>query len=115
MDLAGNPTVFEGAVKPSSIEVDAYEPNIFAHRYTPIETNQQARWVYDTNGNVTYAGYAPSGLDEGSVDGHGNPTGWLLQQLTYTATTVMGATEYLPTKRLIAYGNWTNYLSATYL
>lgn len=107
MSVQGNPFNPEGAVKPSSIEVDAYEPNVSAHRFTAIETNQQARWVYDVNGNVTYAGYAPSGLSESSVDNNGNPSGWLLQQFSYVSS--------MPTQRLIAYGNWTNYATASYM
>jgi hypothetical protein len=96
----------EGAVKPSSLEVDSYEPNISAYKHVEIPSNLQARYIYDANGMLTYAGYAPTGLQEGSLDNLGNPNGWLLQQYT----NVNGQC----TKRLIAYGNWTSYLSATY-
>ena len=90
---------FEGAVKPSSIEQDAYETDLMAHRQTEIPSNMQARWVYDGNGNCTYAAFAPKGLSESS-------NGWLIQQFTI----VGGYT----TKRLIAYDSFANYLTASY-
>lgn len=91
---------FEGQVKPSAIEVDAYERDLFAHRHMTIETNQQGRWEYDGNGNVLYAGYAPRGLAA-------NQTGWLLQKFSYTSGMV--------TLRQIAYDTWNNRSGATYL
>lgn len=106
MSTQGSSFIPEGAIKPSSVEVDGYEPNVSAHRHVQIETNQQGRWAYDVNGNVQYAGYAPQGLSEGSVDGNGNPSGWLLQLFTYSGTN--------PTMRQIGYGNWTLHASASY-
>lgn len=102
----GYPTTIEGALKPSSIAVDGYEYDVFAHRHIQIETNQQGRWEYNTDGNILYAGYAPRGLSESSVDKNSNPTGWLLQFFTYSGNNV--------TSRTIAYGNWTNHAVAVY-
>ena len=95
-----NPTSIEGAVKPSSLEVDGYEPLLAAHRLTTIETNQQAVWVYNASNQCTYACYAPRGLSTSA-------TGWLLQKFTYD-----GSGNVLT--RTIAYDAQTNYLTATY-
>jgi hypothetical protein len=95
----GTGTGFEGQIKPSAVEVDGYEHDLFAHRYCEIPTNMQARFVYDGSGNCTYAGFAPRGLAEGS-------NGWLLQKFDYSGSNC--------TSRTIGYGNWTNYSSASY-
>ena len=97
--MIGTGDQFEGSIKPSAIEIDGYEPNIFAHRHVEIPSNMQARWVYDGNGNCTYAGFAPMGLSES------NP-GWIVQNFTITSG--------LTTARKIAYGAWVNYASLTY-
>lgn len=99
MGNINNPTLLSGAVKPSSIEYDAYEPDLFAHRLTEIPTNMQGRWEYDGSNNCIYAGYAPRGLAEGENT-------WLLQKYTWVGGNC--------TKREIAYGNWTNRGVATY-
>ena len=91
---------FEGAVKPSAIEIDAYEANVFAHRFTQIETNQQAIWIYNGSNQVIYACYAPRGLATST-------TGWLLQKFTYDGSGNC-------TQRQIAYDAQTNYLTASY-
>ena len=90
---------FEGAVKPTSVEKAAYEPDLFASRTCEIPTNLQARFVYDSDGNCTYAGYAPRALATSS-------TNWLLQKFTWVAGNC--------TVRLIAYDSWDNYLTASY-
>lgn len=90
----------EGAVKPSSIEVDGYEHDLFAHRMVEIPSNMQARFVYDSSNNCTYAGYATRGLSESS-------DGWLLQKMTWDSRGNC-------TKRLIAEDSWDNYLTADY-
>lgn len=99
-DLAGQGSSFEGARKPTAIEVDGYEANLFAHRHIVIESNQQGMWEYDISGNVVYAGYAPRGLSTSA-------TGWLLQKFT-----VDGSNQV--TARQIAYDSWANRGAATY-
>jgi hypothetical protein len=85
---------FEGQVKPSSIEVDGYEPDLFAARYTEIPTNMQMRadYLLVTDGLPTYMGYAPRGLSA-------SDTGWLLQKFTYDVNRQC-------TLRQIAYSSW---------
>lgn len=90
----------EGAVKPSSIEVDGYEKDIFAHRSVEIPSNMQARFVYDSSNNCIYAGYAARGLSE-SLDG------WLLQKMTWDSRGNC-------TMRLIATDSWDNHETADY-
>jgi hypothetical protein len=90
---------FEGQVKPSAIEVDAYEYELFAHRFAEVPTNLQGRWAYNVSNLVEYEGYAPKGLAEGT-------DGWLLRKYTYVG-------EYV-TERKIAYGNWTAKATYTY-
>jgi len=85
---------FEGAVKPSSIEVDGYEAELFAQRITEIPSNMEGRWEYDINDNCIYAGFAPKGLAESS-------DGWLIQKFTWVNKNC--------TKREINYGNWTSH------
>lgn len=96
----GNPLSFEGQVKPSALEVDGYEPGVFAHRMTQIETNQQGMFDYSGGSAVIYAGYAPRGLSTST-------TGWLLQKFTYDGNGNV-------TQRQIAYDTWANRTSATY-
>jgi len=93
-------TQFEGAVKPSSIEVDGYESDLFAQRITEIPSNMKKRFAYDGGGNCIYIGYAPSGLAEGT-------DGWLLWKLTYDGSNQCTAID-------IAYGNWTARTGYTY-
>ena len=92
-DLAGQGLDFEGAIKPSAIEVNGYEKDVFAHRHIEIETNQQGRWEYDGSGNIIYAGYAARGLASSA-------NGWLLHKFTYTGSNI--------TLRQIAYDSWDN-------
>lgn len=96
----GTPTSIEGAVKPSSLEVDGYEPNVFAHRFTQIESNQQGRWDYGAGTVVLYAGYAPKGLATSVAS-------WLLQKFTYDGNNNV-------TLRQIAYDSWDNRASTSY-
>lgn len=96
----GTQTAIEGAVKPSSLEVDGYEPNVFAHRFTQIETNQQGMFDYSGGTTVIYAGYAPRGLSTSS-------SGWLLQKFTYDGNGNV-------TQRQIAYDTWANRATASY-
>lgn len=90
---------FEGAIKPSSIEKDGYENDLYAHRSVEIPTNMQGRWVYNGSNQCIYAAYAPKGLAESA-------NGWLIQQFTWTGANC--------TKRLIAYDSFDNYLTADY-
>jgi hypothetical protein len=99
MSKVGIQSQAEGAVKPSFLEVDGYEPLVSAHRHVEIPSNLQAQWVYDGNGNCTYAGYAPKGLAT-------NQTGWLLHKFTISSG--------LTTARQIAYDSWDNYATASY-
>ena len=96
----GNGTQIEGAVKPSSLEADGYEPLLSAHRITTMESNQQGIWVYNGSNQVTYACYAPRGLATTSL-------GWLLQSFSYD-------TNGNVLTRKIAYDAQSNYLTATY-
>jgi hypothetical protein len=92
-------TEFSGAIKPSSIEKDGYEPDLSAGRITEIPSNMQGRWVYDGSNQCIYAAYAPRSLAEAT-------DGWLLQKFTWVAGNC--------TKREIAYNSYSNYLTATY-
>jgi hypothetical protein len=95
----GSEIIQSGALKPSSLEQQEYESDLFAKRMTEIPSNMQARWVYDGDGNCIYAAYAPRGLAEDSV-------GWLIHKYTWSAGNC--------TKREIAYDSYSNYLTATY-
>lgn len=90
----GTGTQISGSTKPSSLEVDGYEPNVFAHRFTQIETNQQGRWDYQGGTLVVYSGFAPKGLATSAQ-------GWLLQKFTYDGNNNV-------TQRQIAYDAWDN-------
>lgn len=98
-DIAGRGDSFEGARKPTAIEVSGYEPDVFAHRHMVVESNQQARWEYDGSGNTIYAGWGARGLATSSY-------GWLLQKITYVGNN--------PTVRQIAYDSWDNRVGASY-
>ena len=100
--MLNNPIEQSGAVKPSSLEQQVYEPDLWADRITEIPTNMQGRWAYDGSNRCIYAGYAPRGLAEGT-------NGWLLHKYDYDGTTTKCIS------RTIAYGNWTNRASETYL
>lgn len=104
MGQLGTDTGLSGAVKPSNIEVDGYEGDLFAHRFCEIPTNLQMRIAYVAAGNgagqAEYVGYAPRGLAEGT-------DGWVIHKFTYDASD-------RTTERNIAYGNWTNRASETY-
>ena len=67
--------------------------------FAEIPPSMGARWEYNADGTVLYAGYAPRGVAEGA-------DGWLLQKFTYTNSQ--------PTKREIAYHNWTARASGVY-
>jgi hypothetical protein len=92
---------FEGAVKPSSIEKDGYESDLYAHRSVEIPSNMGMRVSYDASNRPQYVGYAPRALAEGTA-------GWLLQKFDYDGTTTRC------TSRTIAYGNWTGRATASY-
>jgi len=76
----GNKTGIEGAVKPSAVEVDGFDPNLSAHRYTEIPSGLKMRIDYTgrSDGQPVYQGFAPSGLAEGTG-------GWLIYKFTYSA------------------------------
>jgi len=95
-------TAFEGATKPTSIEVDGYEGLLSANRIVEIPSNMQFRADYgtSTDGLPDYTGYAAKGLAEGT-------DGWLLKQFTYDSYRQC-------TQILVAYGNWTNHSSESY-
>ena len=98
--ISGSPESYEGAIKPSALEVSGYEPDVFAHRFTQIESNQQAQFDYDGGTAVVYAGYAPRSLATST-------SGWLLQKFAYDGNGNV-------TSRTIAYDSWDNRASATY-
>jgi len=95
----GDAKKFEGCIKPDSISVDSYEPDLYAKRVTDVPSNMQLRAVYDGDGNPTYVGYAPMGLAESAA-------GWLLHKMEYTDGNCV--------KRTISYDSWDNYLTASY-
>jgi len=97
--MLGTSPTQSGAVKPSSLEQQVYESDLFADRITEIPSNMQGRWVYDGSNNCIYAAYAPKGLAESAQ-------GWLLQKFEYTDSNC--------TKRTIAYDSFSNYLTASY-
>jgi len=80
-----------GAVKPSNLEQEAFDKAVGGYRYIEIPSNLQARYAYNADGTVLYAGYAVRGLASSA-------TGWLLQKFTYDSMKV--------TLRQIAYSSW---------
>ena len=91
--------VYEGNVKPSSIEQATLETDLSSVRTTEIASNQKKRFEWSA-GNCIYIGYAPKGLAEGT-------DGWLLWKLTYDGSNQC-------TEINIAYGNWTSRSGYTY-
>ena len=84
-----------GAVKPSSLEQQVYEADLFAQRITEIPSNLQFRAAYtSTDGLPDYCGYAPMGLAEGT-------NGWLLKKYTYDAN------RQCTTIQVCTSSNWT--------
>jgi hypothetical protein len=100
MAAINNPSPIEGSVKPTSLEVEGFEPLLSAHRLTTIESNQQGRFDYLTGTTVIYAGYAPKGLAT-------SVTSWLLQKFSYDSNNNV-------TLRQIAYDSWDNRSTASY-
>jgi len=98
--MLNSPIKQEGAVKPSSLEQQVYEGDLFAQRIVEIPSNMTKRFAYDGSGNCIYLGAAPRGLAEGT-------DGWLLQKFTYDGSNRC-------TKIEIGYGNWTNRVSEDY-
>jgi hypothetical protein len=101
--MLATPIVQHGAVKPSSLEQQIYEPDLFASRYTEIPSNMQMRADYDvrTDGQPVYLGFAPKGLLS-SLDG------WLVHKFTYDVSNRV-------TVRQIGYGIWdTRTTTITY-
>jgi hypothetical protein len=94
--------IFEGAVKPSSIEQDGYDGDQHAHRYTEIPSNMQMRADYgtSTDGQPDYTGFAPKGLSTSSSQ-------WLLAKFTYDANRQC-------TLKQISYDSWDNHATAVY-
>lgn len=100
--MIGTQSNLSGAVKPSNIEQDGYEHDLFAHRYTEIPSNMQLRVDYgaSTDGLPDYTGHAPIGLAIGV-------SGWLLKKYTYDVNRQCTAIQ-------IAYGTWSGRVGATY-
>jgi len=96
----GDPIEQAGAVKPSSLEQQAYEPDLFANRTTEIPSNMQMRIEWDGSGNAIYIGYAPMGLATTSDK-------WLLQKFSYDGSNRC-------TLRQISYDAWDSRASATF-
>ncbi len=71
---------YEGAVKPSSIEQDGFDPNLKAMRSTEVPSGLKMRIdiAGRSDGQPVYQGFAPSGLAEGT-------DGWLIYKFTYDA------------------------------
>ena len=89
-----------GAVKPSSLEQETFDPKVGAFKYVEVPSNLQARYAYNADGTVLYAGYAVRGLAS-------SDDGWLLQKFTYDGSMRV-------TLRQIAYDTWDNASGATY-
>ena len=87
----GTSVVQHGAVKPSNLEQECFDTTVGAYKYVEIPSNLQARYAYNADGTVLYAGYAVRGLASSA-------TGWLLQKFTYDTMKV--------TLRQIAYSSW---------
>jgi len=73
-----------GAVKPSNLEQEVFDPKIGAYKYVEIPSNLQMRGDYTgrTDGQPVYIGYAIRGLAS-SADG------WLIQKFTYDVSGFM--------------------------
>jgi len=99
--MLNSPIKQEGAVKPSSLEQQKYEPDLWADRITEIPSNMQMRIAYDVSNRAEYVGFAPKGLAEAT-------DGWLLHKFAYDGASTRCVS------RKIAYGNWTNHASETY-
>ena len=94
-------TVYEGNIKPSSIEQATLETDLSAVRITEIPSNQQLRAEYVlTDGLPSYTGNAPKGL--ATSDTH-----WLLKKFTYDANRQCTLIQ-------IAYDSWDNRASASF-
>lgn len=101
----GYATKIEGARKPTSIEVDGYEPLISAHRTTdtPSILQQLIDYGVRTDGQPLYQGWAPAGLAQGT-------NGWLIKYYQYNGS---GWATSITSTALSA-ANWTNRTSAVY-
>jgi len=99
MAALGSGRGHSGATKPSVLEQETYEADLFAKRFTSIPTNMQLLLKYDGDGNVEYIGQAARGLAEGGE-------GWLLWKFTWDSGNL--------TSRKVAYGTWTGRETATY-
>lgn len=88
-----------GAIKVSDAEAREHEGALFAKRVMSLPINLQERHEYDGSNQITYSGYAPKGLAEGS-------DGWMLFEYTWSGGNM--------TKKLVAYGNWTNRAAESY-
>ena len=95
----GDSFIPTGNVKTSSAEFREHQSTIFAKRVCDIPNDLKERHAYDGSGQVTYSGYAPRGLAEGT-------DGWLLYKFTWSGGNM--------TERDVAYGNWTNRVSESY-
>jgi len=96
----GNPIDQSGAVKPSSLEQQVYEPDLFAQRITEIPSNMQMFTQKDANKNFIYIGYAAKGIQE-------SDDGWLIHKFTYDVDNDI-------VKRQSAYGSWDGRADLTY-
>lgn len=95
----GQSTEFEGAVKPNATDIDAFEPDLHAHRYCEIPSTLQWRFDYGsrTDGQAVYQGFGAMDLPEGS-------DGWLVYMFEYDGNNML-------TKRTAKFGSWTNHAS----
>lgn len=102
MDI-GTSKQYHGNVKPSSIEQDGYDSDLFAHRYTEIPSNMQMRIDYGsrTDGQPVYQAWAPRGLAESDCVATGASSDWLIHYLEYDVNNYF-------IKRTIAYDAYTN-------
>ena len=68
----------EGAIKPSSLEQQEYEGDLFAKRITEIPSNMHKKLDYDgrTDEQPVYVGFAARNHATSS-------SGWLLYKITY--------------------------------
>lgn len=94
-----------GATKPTSVEANEHERELFAKRMMKVPVNYQLQIDYGshTDGNMDYIGYAPKGASTSDA-------AWLVQKFTYQT---ISAVDYILTRK-VAYGTWTGRAGLTY-
>jgi len=97
--MIGDAYTSSGNVKNSESENREHDAALIAKRVVSLPTNLKERHAYDVSDQITYSGYAPRGLAEGT-------DGWVLFKFTWVSGNM--------TEKDIAYGNWTAHESESY-